>query len=97
MRINEVDDKFDKFKDVDLVDDLQFFMNNDPWFYRKVLYPAILTMKQSLKNGGDCKQNHFEPCINKGVDAYCSKFKLQKNSKNIFSDEEIQEDRKSVV
>jgi len=91
MLLKEISDKIDELKDVNVVDDLQFFMNNDPLFYRKILYPAISDMKHKLKSGQGCQQDHFHGCIKKGIDSYCKKFKIRKNPKDIFSDAEIKE------
>lgn len=91
MLLKELNEKFDELKDVNVVDDLQFFMNNDPAFYRKVLYPSILSMKEKIKGGSSCSEDHFLPCIKKGADSYCQKFKIKKPSKDLFSDEEVKE------
>lgn len=91
MLLKEIADKIDELKDVNVVDDLQFFMHNDPLFYRKVLYPSISDLKHKMKSGKPCDEDHFHGCIKKGVDSYCNKFKIKKNPKDIFSDEEIKE------
>ncbi len=91
MKIKEVDNQLEKFKDVDWVDDLKFFMNNDPRFYRKVLYPVISELKTKIKSGSKCSEMSFAPCIEKAIPAYCNKFKIKQNPKKIFDDEEIKD------
>jgi hypothetical protein len=91
MLLRELYDKTDDFKDIDLIDDLKFFMNNDPAFYRKVLFPEISKLKDSVKGGNQCSEMHFKPCVDKAVGAYCKKFKIEKNPSDLFNDEEIRE------
>jgi hypothetical protein len=91
MKLFEVAEQKDQFEDVDLPEDLKFFMNNDSSFYRKVLYPSILAMKEKVKTGKPCDQMHFKPCISQGINSYCKKFKIEKNPKDLFSDEEIKD------
>jgi hypothetical protein len=71
---------------VDLLDDLQFFMNNDPAFYRKVYYPVLSQMKNTVKEGAQCSDDMFRPCVDKAVDIYCKKFNLPGNIKSVFTD-----------
>jgi hypothetical protein len=91
MKINEVDKELEKFKDVDWVDDLKFFMHNDPRFYRTVVYPVIAELKSKLKSGSKCNEMSFMPCIDKAIPSYCNKFKITQNPKKIFDDEEIKD------
>ncbi len=49
MKIKDIDNQLEKMKDVDWVDDLKFFMHNDPKFYRTVLYPVIAELKTKIK------------------------------------------------
>ncbi len=91
MKINEVDKELEKFKDVDWVDDLKFFMHNDPRFYRKVLYPAISELKVKIKSGSKCNEMTFMSCIDKAIPAYCNRFKITQNPKKIFDEEEIKD------
>lgn len=91
MKIKEVDDQLEKFKDVDWVDDLKFFMHNDPKFYRSVLYPKISELRTKIKSGEQCSEMSFKPCIDKAIPVYCNKFKISQNPKKIFDDEEIKD------
>lgn len=71
---------------VDLLDDLQFFMNNDPTFYRKVYYPTLSQMKNTVKEGSQCNDKIFRPCVDKAVEVYCKKFNIPGNVKSVFTD-----------
>lgn len=71
---------------VDLLDDLQFFMNNDPGFYRKVYYPVLSHLKKKIKESGSCSEDIFRPCVDQAVEIYCQKFKIDGNEKSVFTD-----------
>lgn len=71
---------------VDLLDDLQFFMNNDPTFYRRIYFPALSAMKNAIKSGQECNENIFLPCVEKAVSIYCKKFNIPGNEKSVFTD-----------
>lgn len=73
-------------KEVDLVDDLKFFMENDPTFYRKVLFPMILKVKKHIKAGQRCKDTVFKNCVDQAASIYCQKFNIQDNEKSVFTD-----------
>lgn len=73
-------------EDVDLLDDLHFFMHNDPQFYRKELYPLIAQLKKIVKSGKPCDNKLFRKCIDKAADHYCQKFKIPGNPKSVFTD-----------
>lgn len=73
-------------EDVDLIDDLQFFMENDPTFYRKMLYPIISKLRDIIKSGKISSDRDFRPCVDRAVDIYCKKFKISGNPKSVFTD-----------
>lgn len=91
MKIKEVDNQLEKFEDVDWVDDLRFYMHNDPKFYRTVLFPTISDLKTKVKSGSKCNEMTFMPCIDKAIPMYCSKFKITQNPSKIFDEEEIKD------
>ena len=45
MRIDEFAQPMDDKLPFDVVDDVAIFMRNDPMFYRKSLFPAIINYK----------------------------------------------------
>lgn len=71
---------------VDLLDDLHFFMHNDPTFYRKVLYPLIAKFRDHIKGGKSCKDTIFRPCVDHAAQIYCKKFEIPHNEKSVFTD-----------
>jgi len=91
MKIKDIDNQLEKMKDVDWVDDLKFFMHNDPKFYRTVLYPVIAELKTKIKTGSKCNEMSFAPCIERAIPVYCKKFKITQNLKEIFDDEELED------
>jgi len=92
MKINDFDDSTpEELKDVNLIDDLEVFMNNDPSFYRRVLFPQISNLKTHISTGQPCKETCFLPAVKKATSAYCNKFNIDRDPKDIFADEEIRE------
>lgn len=88
MRIDEFAQKFDDRLPFDVVDDVAIYMRNDPMFYRKQLFPAIMRMKD-LHNAG--KSPDPEKCLgeacNQAMESYCQKFKLGRKE-NVFKDDD---------
>lgn len=78
-------DNFD-LESIDLSDDLQYFMNNDPAFYRKEYYPTLSKMMHTVKEGAQCNDDIFRPCVDKAVEIYCKKFNIPGNIKSVFTD-----------
>ena len=74
------------FEDVDLVEDLKYFMENDPKFYRKVLYPAISRYIKKLRSGENCDASEFRSCVDQAAGVYCDKFNIPGNPKSVFTD-----------
>ena len=84
MLLCELDPNTD-LKDVDLLDDLHFFMTNDPKFYRQVLHPVVSILKKHLKNDTQCDHSLFIPTVDSAVKEYCQKFKLEGNPSSVFT------------
>lgn len=61
----------------DLMDDLMFFMNNDPGFYRKRYYPAMLKFDQYCKEGKDVSPRGFEKLVKEAYSIYKEKFPVE--------------------
>jgi len=68
------------------MDDLHYFMHNDPAFYRKIFYPIISKFKKHIKSGKQCRDTVFRPCVDRAADAYCNKFNIADNPKSVFTD-----------
>jgi|TARA_B110000046_G_scaffold7353_1_gene7713 hypothetical protein len=88
MRIDEFAQPMDDKLPFDVVDDVAIFMRNDPMFYRKSLFPAIMNMKDRHDSGKSCVA---EECLSevcgRAMESYCSKFKLGSPT-NIFKPED---------
>ena len=88
MRIDEFAQPTDDRLPFDVVDDVAIYMRNDPMFYRKQLFPAIMKMKDMHEAGKDPDP---EMCLgeacNRAMESYCSKFKLGRKE-NVFKDED---------
>lgn len=88
--------KIDKFLDknrqskkelgYDLVDDLAFFMNNDPTFYRKKYYPTMLKFDKFCKKGLKVAPRGFEPLVREAYTAYCQKFPVEGLEKELSTE-----------
>jgi hypothetical protein len=70
------------------VDDCAIYMRNDPMFYRKHFFPAVIKMQEMYKknqkvNASKCMGD----CVNRGIESYCKEYKLGR-SENIFKDED---------
>jgi hypothetical protein len=85
MLIREFIENID-LKNMDLRDDLEFFMRSDPVFYRKAMYPIISKLKASIKNNKPCREDIFRSCVDRASEIYCKKFKIPNDSKSVFTD-----------
>jgi len=84
MRINEFSQPTDDRLPFDIADDVAIYMRNDPMFYRKQLFPAIMQMKDLYDAG---KKPDPEECLGEACDrameSYCKKFKIG-SPQNVF-------------
>tara|TARA_Y100000385_G_scaffold276689_1_gene322718 strand:+ start:425 stop:745 length:321 start_codon:yes stop_codon:yes gene_type:complete len=90
MRLDEFVTKEMPF---DVVDDCAIYMRNNPSFYRKSLFPAIIDMKKKHDSGKPCDPEEcMGKCCDIAIESYCKEYKLG-SSKNVFG----QKDRDSLV
>jgi hypothetical protein len=86
MNINELfgSDK-DKRKDLgyDLKDDLIFYMQNDPAFYRKSYFPTMLKFDKYCKEGKQVSSKGFEKLVKYAYECYQNKFPVEGLEKNL--------------
>ena len=61
----------------DLMDDLIFFMNNDPAFYRKKYFPSMLKFNQYCGEGKNVAPRGFEPLVKYAYECYQNKFPVE--------------------
>jgi hypothetical protein len=74
----------------DLGEDLIFFMNNDPAFYRHQYYPSVLKLRDCNKSGIKFESDQFKPMVEKAYKEYYQKFPV-KNLKQEITNEIIDE------
>jgi hypothetical protein len=88
MRIDEFAAPTNDSLPFDVADDVAIFMRNDPMFYRKQLFPAIMNMKDRHDAGDECVAEDClgEVCGN-AMETYCKRFQLGK-PENVFRDED---------
>lgn len=73
----------------DIVDDMAVFMRNDPMFYRKSFFPAVMRMKDCYENRKKFNAiKEFGPIIEKATVDYCKKFKIERRPNDLMDEEE---------
>jgi hypothetical protein len=80
MNINELfGSEKDKEKDLgyDLKDDVIFFMNNDPEFYRKRYFPTMLRFDKYCKEGKSINPRAFKSLVDEAYAIYQNKFPVE--------------------
>jgi hypothetical protein len=84
MRIDELvnPEKFN-VEEYDLQDDLIFFMNNDPDFYRRHYYPSIIKMKLHHDRGQELDSSSLSPIVKHAYSAYKEKFPVKNLDKDL--------------
>lgn len=63
--------------DFDLQDDLIFFMNNDPEFYRKDFHPFLTKYNRHCDAGRQVSSRAFFPLVKRAYEAYQNKFQVE--------------------
>jgi hypothetical protein len=96
MRINEMffpatsESNPEKELDFNLTDDLIFYMNNEPSFYRKEYFPAMLKFKKYCEEGKQIHPRAFKKLVSKAFEQYQNKFQVE-GLKDSLSEEMCQE------
>jgi hypothetical protein len=70
----------------DLKDDLVFFMNNDPEFYRKRYFPSAIKFDQYCKEGKKVSPNGFKKLVKEAYSIYKNKFPVEGLEKELSDD-----------
>lgn len=74
--------------EIDYIDDLKFWINNNDELVSKLLMPAI--KKQKERNEENSEQLYIEP-LKKCCDMYCKEFDLLDSKDEIFSNDKLLE------
>jgi len=61
----------------DLKDDLIFFMNNDPKFYREDYFPKMIKFKKYVESGKSVQPEAFESMVKHAYECYQKKFPVE--------------------
>lgn len=89
MRIEEFTKLDNNELPYDVVDDISIFMRNDPMFYRKELFPAIISMKNSYDKKESIDPSEiFSPIVHKASNRYCKKFNIAKRPDELLTKED---------
>lgn len=65
--------------------DLVIFMQNDPMFYRKHLYPVIIDYEESKRNKTEFNNRSLLPIVDHAIKIYCKKFNILQDPKELFT------------
>ena len=90
MRLDEFSKPIDNKLPYDVVDDVKAFVLNDKDFYRRHYYPAMCKMQDQIKSG-KLSPLTLAPVIDKACSAYCSKFNINKDPKELLDKTEKKE------
>lgn len=71
--------------DFDPGKDLVIYMQNDPMFYRKHLYPVMIDYENSKKNNQEFNTRSLLPVVGKAINLYCKKFNMMQDPKELFT------------
>jgi hypothetical protein len=75
-----------------VVEDVAIFMRNDPNFYRKHYYPAILHLKELFDKKQKVNPSKlFSSIIKKAAYNYCKAYNVGKRPEELLSDDEVRE------
>lgn len=88
MRVEDLDLKIGDKLPFDVVEDIMVYMKNDPAFYRKYMYPAMLDVQEAIKNGGKYNKKDLLPVIERAIGAYLTKFEIKKRPGDLLQDDE---------
>lgn len=86
--VEVTDEKIYDQLDYDVGQDLIVYMRNEPMFYRKHLYPALVDVQEAVKNGGQVSKKQLLPVIEKAIISYINKYNLKKRPEEIMNDQE---------
>ena len=90
VKINEFFDSRETTEpkiDYDPGQDLIIFMQNDPMFYRKHLYPAMIDCETAQANGEINYTKPLFPVVDKAVMRYCKKYDIPHEPTKLFPKE----------
>lgn len=87
VKINEFfngGDNLEPTIDYDPGHDLIIFMRNDPMFYRKHLYPAMIDAEAASARGEVGNNRSLLPVVDRAVLHYCKKYNVPQDPSKLF-------------
>ncbi len=71
--------------DFDPGKDILVYMQNDPMFYRKHLYPVLIDYEESKKNKQSFNTKSLLPVVDAAIPLYCKKFNIMQDPRKLFT------------
>jgi hypothetical protein len=91
MKIEDLNLKIGDKLPFNVIEDLQVYMRNEPNFYRKHLFPALLGVQETVQNGGKFNKRDMLPMLEKAIANYCKEYKINKRPQDLLTDAEKME------
>jgi len=71
--------------DFDPGKDIVIYMQNDPMFYRKHLYPVLVDYEEAKKNDQEFNTKSLLPVVDRAIPMYCKKFNIMQDPRKLFT------------
>ena len=92
MKIKEFTDyQMPKELDYNIMDDIHYFMLNDPNFYRKHYFPVVDKVKQSGDN------TSLRPLIDTAINYYFKQFDVKARPERVIKDEDKESLKQRII
>lgn len=72
----------------DVVEDLMVYMQNEPNFYRRKMYPALLDVQSIVRKGGKFNKKKLVPIVDEAIRSYIKKYEIKKRPEELLNDRE---------
>jgi hypothetical protein len=72
----------------DVVEDLIVYMQNEPSFYRRKMYPALLDVQSIVRKGGKFNKKKLIPIVDDAIKSYIKKYEIKKRPEELLTDSE---------
>jgi len=94
MKISEFAEQDNNKLPFDVTEDVIVFMRNDPIFYRRKYYPAVMRLKDTCKKKQKIDASKmFGAAVDSAMNTYCKKFQVGKNAAKVFD----MQDRQNII
>ena len=91
MKLDDLNLKIGDKLPYDVAEDLTVYMRNDPNFYRKHFFPALLGVQETVKNGGKYNKRDMLPVLEKAIANYVQKYNIKKRPNDLMSEQDCLE------